>query len=336
MEEYFMDDRALVLEHTLISLKCSGPRFTVPSVFGNCTVTAAGSGALQLDNVQDLAFMPGYVELKDRCIGYSTTLQRMTVPETVQSVSSELFVRSFYGFDPVISMDRAMPPAVFRDVLQAMLPADGDRCVLPSSVMKRDEMEPLRNLLCNAAPPPAEITREMRVLFEGRMPDGPANLCYSGTVFDPRPCYDFVCGRKETEEYTAVMEMIRDDDPGWRDPAAEKAADLAVRAGKPLVVPNVCPKVGMAVCGRVPGEAGPDGLFRLQFRLFKRHLFFPAVRHIRHQGSDWWIYSRNFLTSRPECPYLREDVGVFDRSGLVTNRRTSEDVYAKYRFLALL
>ena len=302
MEDYFMDDRALVLEHTLISLKCSGSRFRVPSVFGDCTVTAAGSGALQLNDVQDLVFMPGYVELKERCLGYSTVLQRITVPETVESVSSALFVRPYYAFDPVFTIDRALPPAVFQDVRQALLSADGNTSVLSSSALKRIGMEPVRSLLCNAAPPPAALCREMRVLFEGKMPYGQANLCYSGTVFEPRPCFDFVSGRKEKEEYTAVMEMIREDDPGWRDPAAERAADLAIRSGKPSVVPNACPKVGVAVCRRVPRETGPDGRFRIQFQLFKRYLFFPTVRHIRHRGADWWIYSRNFLTARPECP----------------------------------
>ena len=333
---YYMDDKTLVLDHTLLTLQCDSPVFTVPAQIGGLSVTAVGSGALQIRNVLELNFAPGITELRERCICYTSMLKQLNVPETVQSVSSHLFVAIYITANPFFSIARALPPAVFLDLRRLMLRTERKKQLLPPDLLRRADMEPVRCLMCNSAPPAAVIRKEMRVLFFGKLPDDASRGFYSGTVFDPRPCFDFLSGRKETEEYTVVMEMIRADDPGWRDPEAERKNDLNLRFGNPSVTASTGVEVSVATCGELPAAPGPDGQFHAEFHVFRKHLFFPGLRRIRHQGADWWIYSRNHLTGIPDCPYLREDVGVFNESGLVTDRKTSEDVYAKYRFLSLL
>ncbi len=335
-EQFFMDDRALVLNHTVLTLQCDGPVFTLPAEFGGYAATAVGGGALQIKNVQELSIAPGYTELKENCLCYTAALKRMNVPETVQSISPMLFVAKHYSVNPVFAIARALQPAVFLDIRRMMLRTEGKKRLLPPALLQRNEMEPVRCLMQNTAPPAAVIRREMRVLFFGHLPDDISRGFYSGTVFDPRPCFDFVSGRKETEEYTAVMEMIEADDPGWHDPETERKSDLNIRFGNSPFTLASCPEVSVAVSEALPEAPGPDGQFHAAFLLFRKHLFFPALRRVRHRGADWWIYSRNYLTGSAECPYLREDVGVFGRDGLVTDRKTSEDVYAKYRFLSLL
>ena len=334
---HYMDEKTLVLDHMLLSLQCDEPSFTVPAAFGGYSATAVGSGALQITmNVRKLTFAPGYRVLRDGCLSSSSALKLISVPETVNTVSSTLFSARRYPFNPIFSIARALQPAVFSDIRKMMLRADGKRRLLPPELLRRNDMEPVSCLLQNAAVPAAVICKEMRILFFGIPPHDTDSKLYSGTVFDPRPCFDFLYGRKETEEYTAVMEMIRADDSGWHDAAAERHCDLEIRFGNVPASPALCFEVGIAVCEKLPEAPGPDGLIHTVFRLFGAYLFFPALRRVRHKGSDWWIYSRNYLTGRAECPYNREDVGVFDRNGLVTDRKTSEDVYAKYRFLSLL
>lgn len=332
---YYIDEKTLVLDHTLLTLQCDGPGFTVPAEFGGCAATAVGSGALQIKTVHELTFSSGYKELREKCLCYTTTLERMHISETVQSISSQLFV-SAYIINPFFSIARALPPAVFLDIRRTTLRTEGEKRLLPPEVLRRNDMEPVRCLMLNAAPLAATIDKGMRILFFGRLPGDTSRAFYSGTIFDSRPCFDFLSGRRETEEYTAVMEMIRSDDPGWHDPASERMSDLEIRFGKQPAAPASCLEVSVAMCEELPNAPGPDGQFHAEFHLFRKHLFFPALRRVRHQGADWWIYSRNHLTSHPERPYVREDVGVFSRSGLVTDRKTSEDVYAKYRFLSLL
>lgn len=334
-ENYYLDDRALVIDGTLIRLQCEGESVTVPSTFGGCAALAVGGGALTLTGVTDLSFAPGYTHLKDRCLGYSTTLQRIHVPETVQSISEALFVRKYYAVSLQLYIDRALPLSLYQDLRRLSLPIEGKKRLLPPALFKRAELEPVRCLMLQSAYPPAVIRGDMRILFAGQLDDTKSGI-YTGTVFDKRPCFDFVSGKAATEEYTAVMDMIRTDECGFHDPEAEETCDRIIRMGKPAVTPGSCAQVAVALCDRFPGAPGPDGLFHLQIRMFRRHLFFPALRRIRHRDADWWLYSRCFLTIDAHCPYLREDVGVFTRDGLVTDRNISEDVYAKYRLLTIL
>ena len=330
----FIDDRTLVLGQTLIRLRSGEAHVTVPSSFGGYTVSAIGRGALTLDGTREVTIAPGFTELKGQCVSATSSLKRVNIPESVRTVPETLFTGSPFGADGSLYVDRALSPALFAFLRRLALSTGGTDLMLPSVLLDRAELEPVRGLIHSVGGPAAWIAPEMRVLFNGRQTDG-ANGVYTGTVFDPRPCYDYRSGRKETEEYTAVMEMIGEGDPGWHQPDAERESDRMLRAGHSTPGRD-WGRVGTAVCGQLPGSPGPDGLFHVVFQLSQKTLFFPALRYVRHRGGDWWIYSRNWLTVTPECPYRREDVGVFDRSGLVTGRRASEDVYAKARVLSLL
>ena len=335
-ESFFMDDRTLALEHTLLTLLCDGPRFTVPARFGDCSVTTVGSGALQISNVEELRIAPGYTVLHEGCLCYTAVLRKLYIPESVQTLSPTLFISKFYQFNPELYIARALHPDVFRDIRLAALPLDEKRILIPPALLMRNGMAPVYALACNVAVSPAVIGREMRILFSGQLPNDASRSIYSGTIFDSRPCYDFLSIRKQTEEYTAVMEMIRDGDSGWHDPEAERLSDLDILFEKPIIGNGTVPEVAVVLCEKFSNGPGLDNRFHVQFHAFKQFLFFPSLQQIRHRGSDWWIYCRNYLTGDPKRPYMREDVGVFDRNGLITDRKTSEDVYAKCRFLSLL
>ena len=105
-------------------------------------------------------------------------------------------------------------------------------------------------------------------------------------------------------------------------------------------------EVCLICCGPAPAEdsraAVPSGqdsareTVTVRLHLFRQKAFFPTLRYVRCEDADWWIYSRNYLTGSEEHPYIRMEMGVFNREGLVTNRKQAEAVYAKYRFLSML
>ena len=333
---YYLDDQALVVEQTLISLKNDETVFTVPSSFGGHPATVAGSGALSLKGVQELAFAPGYAVLKEMCLSVPPSLKRLLIPETVHTLSDQLFYPCFQESGARLEIDRALHPALWEDLRRNALNIGDNRRLVPSALLRREEMEPVLCLMRNAAQPAAEIRKEMRLLFFESRPANVRPGCDAGSIFELRPCYDFLDGCGEIEEYTAVMQMIREDAPAWRVPAAEEQSDLRIRYGQAKMPDVSSGTVSLAVYDGRPDLSGNDGRIRVRFSVVFDRVFFPAVRRIRHRGKDWWIYSRNHLTSRADCPYVREDMGVFDRDGLVTSRKTVEDVYAKFRFLCML
>ena len=334
-QDYYMDYRTLLLEHTLIRLTGGPKQLRVPSAFGNHHADTVGGGALVLDGVEEVTFDPGYVEWKPQCLPAPSSLKKVCFPETAGRIA-ENAISGHYSLNLQLYIDRVLPEEVFRDLRRNALPIGKKRYLIPTALLGETALEPVRCLTCNAAPCAAEICRDMRILFVARTPETKGNQWYSGTVFEARPCYDFSGGRQETEEYTAVMEMIRSQDEGWRSPDAEEQADLDIRYGKPPLDTIYDGRIGIALCDSLPGGPGLDGNYHVRFHLLRQHLFFPALSYIRHRGKDWWLYSRKHLTADPQRPYRRVEVGIFNRDGLVTDRQTTEDVYVKYRLLSIL
>ena len=332
--DYYMDDQVLVLDHTLIRLTGGTARFRVPSVFGDVSVQTVGSEALVLKDIEELTFDSGYIEWKDYVLQCPSTLKRVFLPETAERISSKMLCYTAHE-DLDLYIDRALTPDVFHDIRQNALHIGSRRYLIPSDLLERRELEAVHCFMLNNGPS-AEVCMEMGILFAGEIPGMEGSKGYFGSIFDSRPCYDFHRGRTETEEYTAVMEMIRRRDSGWHDPDAEKQADLVIRIGKSPFEAYMLHPVSLAMLDALPMGLGEDGKYHLRFHLFRQLMFSPSLWQIRHQGEDWWIYSRNYLTGDPERPYFREEVGVFNREGLVTDRKTSEDVYAKYRLLSVL
>ena len=332
--DYYMDDHALVLEHTLIRLTGGAAQFRVPSVFGDISVQTVGSEALVLKDVEELTFDSGYIEWKDYVLHCPSTLRRVFLPETAEKISP-LMLRSNIHPDLDLYLDRALTPEVFHDIHRHALHLGSQGHLITSELLEMKEMEPVCCLMKNNAAP-AEIHREMGILFVKQNPAVSGNKLLFASVFEAQSCYGFVGSRTQTEEYTVVMEMIRRGDNGWHDPGSEMQADLNLRSGRPPYESYMIRSVSFAMVEALPTAPGRDGKYHVRFHLFQRFAFFPSLWQIRHQGKDWWIYSRNYLTGVPERPYFREEMGVFNREGLVTDRKTSEDVYAKYRLLSVL
>ncbi len=333
-QNYYMDSQTLVAGHTLIRLTSYGNRMRVPSVFGNISAETVGSGALTLgEEVCELRFDSGYVEWKDGSVNCPRSLTQVFFPETAEMISRTA-LRNMYYTDPDLYMDRALGPEVFHEIGQNA-PRAGEGRLISSALLERKILGPVRDLMLNLGPA-AEIRMEMGFLFFGLIPGESGSAWYSGTIFDPRSCYDFHEAGTAMEEYTAVMRMIRNGDAGWHDPDAEKQADLDIRFGRAQMDRNACGKVSIAVLEEPEQDRGSDGKYHMRFHLSRNVLFFPSLWPIRHQGKDWWLYSRNYLTGSPQRPYRREEVGVFNREGLITERKIMEDVYAKYRLLSVL
>ena len=156
-KNYYIDENTLVLEHTLIRLKSDSESMTVPSSFGGYRATAVGSGAVTMEGVRELTFAKGYVELKDRCLGLSTSLEQIHIPESVQTVSEALFSQVYYASAVHIRIDRGLQPAAFSEISRAALPMSEKEWMMPPGALRRNETEPVRCGMVNIHPPAAVI-----------------------------------------------------------------------------------------------------------------------------------------------------------------------------------
>ena len=342
MEEcsHYCDSRVLAIDHTLIRFKANSERVGIPSSFGGYPVTVVGPGSVNLGGVRECTFEPGYSEFRAGCLFAKLgegMLERLSFPETVRTIPNSLFPNNGKHSGPRIThqhlfIARALDPDVFYGIRRGALPVGKNVRLVPYAMLGKAKLGPVVSLLRNCGEPTVELNGNQGTVFFGELPETKTISFYQGTVFDSRRCFDFDHGRQRTEEHTVVMEMIREGNLGWHDEASEREADLRIRVG----LGQLTCSVPVALCEGMSGEPGPDGKYHVTFHVFGRSLFVPALRYVRHRGKDWWVYSRNYLNGNPEQPYWRRDVGVFDRDGLVIDRKTSEDVYAKVRFLSLL
>ncbi|MCQ2493545.1 MAG: leucine-rich repeat domain-containing protein [Lachnospiraceae bacterium] len=81
-------------------------------------------------------------------------------------------------------------------------------------------------------------------------------------------------------------------------------------------------------------------------KVYRSFGFYISVHRVKYNGNDYYIYSRNFLVgnkmARPDrisnkTPiYNRSDMAVYDENGLLSDRRLSEAIYAKYKLFSIL
>ena len=317
----YMDDRLLAADHTLLRYTAIDTASAkVPARAGALYLTEAGSGAIIVRNIPRLQLEEGYTLLKDGCLVADKNLKELELPSSL--IRAE---RSFYrsgGLERII-LHRLLDAESFSMMMENAIPLyDGSRLIAPSD-MKSSGLSVIYDVSMFSGPPLTVLLPDMRILFTD---DGNASL------FDERPCYDLSARFSVTEEYTEIMAMIRDGVTGWRHSVAEKKSDLRIRSNSAFSRPI---QLSLAILMPVTGHSA-GGSVEATLILTKARLFTPQLLPVRLDGVQYYLYSRNHLTSDRSCLYYREDVCIFDETGLVTDKKLSEAVYGKARLLILL
>ena len=319
----YMNDHLLAAEDTLIRYVGNGTEEMIPSRAGTLMLRTVGAGAVVAPNAGRLTIAEGYTSLKNQAIISCAKDARLELPASLQTVST--------GFAPAgrirdIILRRYSDPEEWRLLRETGLPCGEGRRLLVYAQTDGTSLALAGLVMVAVGRPMAEAHEDMCMLLE-----------YSNnrSIFNTGPCYDLTGNRTQADEYAVVMRMIRDGKTGWRHPEAERRSDLRIRAGQ--LLPTEPEKLTVAEAETGKAKTRPDGCHELDIRVTTHMLMAPALRPVVLNGRRYFIYSRQYLTSNPECPYMREDMGVFsEEEGLLTDRKLSEEIYAKARMLMLL
>lgn len=81
-------------------------------------------------------------------------------------------------------------------------------------------------------------------------------------------------------------------------------------------------------------------------KVYRTYGFFISVHRILHKQKYYYLYSRNYLVGNKMAKsdrvgkgtpiYYRNDMAIYSESGLVSDRRLSEEIYAKYKLFSIL
>ena len=342
---YYLDERASVIGGTLIRLNDNGEDVRVSSSYGGNPVSVLGSGAVVVPRAVRLTLEEGFRRLESDCMTGNRSLREIRLPATLREIDGVIGIwRNLAGEPFHLFLDRRMTAGVWEDIRQRAVPVGGKQYALSPGELNRDAMRPADALPASLEAPGASVQKEMRCVFLVRQKD---KEDLQEQFFSKISCLDLKYGRGTVCEADIVTEMIRDGDEGLRHAGAEEFSDLMIRKnGKTGAEADK--EVCLILCEPGPAEDHGGGApapsdrkssraaVTVRLHLFRQKAFFPSLRYVRSDDSDWWIYSRNYLTGIEDHPYIRMEMGVFNRQGMVTNREQAEAVYAKYRFISML
>ena len=320
-EEVYMDDRALAAGQIMIRFTPDPMQQLIPSRVGPLQLNTLGPGSVIGGSVSYLTVEEGYTRLLPGSIS-AGVLKMLKLPYTVQEVAPGFLTGSPSA---EILFRRRLTAGELASLRDISLPAGGGMRLLTGSQLTGEELGPVAAALSSLAPPLPVLNDRMAAL----MLDTPGTQ-----IFSARPCFNLLGPETRTEEAALVQQMIRQQFFGWRHPGAELQSDRRVRAG---LLPPPHPEA-LALAEFDPGKAvlRPDGCYDVTVHLLSRAMAVPALLPVALEEKQFYLYSRQHLVSKTDCPYWREDIGIFDADGLVTDQKLSEAVYAKARLPRLL
>ena len=314
MADEYLSSSLLAVDSTLIRFYSDAPgEVIVPSREGKLRLTAVGQGAVVADQAESLVIGEGYTELAERCL-HGKSLKQLTLPASLRAGPRTLKVAT--DTIPQIVLRRSLLPEERRRLDEVSIPIGGFARLLPTEQLNLPGLAPLEALAWSVTEHAfRHCCPAMRYIF-----------CYEQealTIFTTCRCLDLAGQVTETEEYAAVMEMIREGVTGYRHSQSEWQSDLRVRLG---LVPARLRYLLYFVTYTDPSA----------LKIERARLFSPALYPVRMDGHEWFLYSRLHFSGDLLDPYEREDICVFDRDGLVTDRTLSEAVYGKARLMMCL
>lgn len=318
----FMDSQLLAVEHTAIRFCAKGRQCSLPSRAGDLTLTHIGAGAIVSRETKALTIEEGYRRISDLAFTMPSALERLDLPSTLREATSRGIVG---GNLKQLCLRRCLDGQGLQELQGSSLPAGGGIRVLNPDSVTGEVFEPFSAISRAMGSPLTTLAQRMRALFVMEKPDD--------SIFEKRRCFDLAGNATETEEYAVVMDMIRAGQTGWRHSEAERTSDA-----------RGCGKLNgwrtsiMALGYYRPEDAsrGPDGKVYIDLYVIKARLATPSLLPILWKDRRYYLYSRNHLNADANCPYFRDDIGIFDESGLVTDRQLSEEVYGRARMLMVL
>ena len=320
-EEVYMDDRALAAGQTMIRFTPDPTHQFIPSRVGPLQLNTLGPGSVIGGSVSFLTVEEGYIRLLPRSIS-AGTLKQLELPYTVQEAAPDFLVGSPAA---EILFRRRLTAGELSSLKESSLPAGGGKRILIRSQLSGEELAPAAAAFSSMAPPLPVLNDRMAAL----MLDTPGVQ-----IFAPRPCWDLSGQETRIEEYAIVQRMIRQQFFGWRHPEAELQSDLRIRTG--VMPPRQPEMLSLAEFDPAQAVLQPDGRYELTLHLVSRGMVVPVLLPVILDGKQFYLYSKQHLTRKAECPYWREDVGIFDAEGLITDQKLSEAVYVKARLPMLL
>lgn len=146
-----------------------------------------------------------------------------------------------------------------------------------------------------------------------------------------KDCIELSRNVLKRRELDVVTDLIKKNEPFPIPDKVEKLIDLNIRKNEKASLERTV--LYSFIDDTEPAGTG-EAFINLQIHL--GFFFVPVVRHIRMDGTDYFLYRRLYFSSRVNAPLVPVDVAIFKGTTIVMDREEAMRVYAKSRLCEIL
>ena len=326
MNREYMDKGICALDGVMICFSDHRETVRVPARAGDMPLHRLGSGALCLPRARQVILEEGYTAVSGLTLPEENRVcTQITLPSTLETCDG--FQPGRYILPSRLNLRRDVSENEFSRYLMYSEPAGQGFRLLNSEGLELPSCALLLQILkgyYGRSGVVNEIHPQLPLFFTDRNPGKNLNL--------PISCMSHVSQKSALTENECVLQRISGGDMGARSAEAERANDRRDQSGyssgdgiSEVTLIGFSREAAMHRKGRVYMTlTAMTGIF-----------FNQMLRRVVLDGTDYYVYSRRFLAGTKDG-YLREDVCVYGRDGMITDRKLSGSVYGKYRFLNML
>lgn len=340
-----------VADTTIIAY--SGDDFVVrvPAKLDGHPIRHIGDGAFEnCGSVGEIIIEEGIKNFGVRSFARNDKLKKVFIPWTVEWLSEEdevskeedeeqqMYVNTApFAYNPgleEIIVERKITPGTFASLQQTSIPL-GAGCYILSGTYRNfvqtSGTEELNRLLCDerdtlyrdAVKAAVQIYPEVeRIFCAGGLLENELNeTCRSFT---------FYIGEEVVGEEEALRQKMNDMVREPYNVKWDEKNDDDVRMEKNNPIPRTYITWFDEKENRVTGN---EVIVTLHMEIGE--FFWQSVKKIVMNGTDYYVYRKEYLNSQEERPYIQKDIGVFKKEGIIMEEE-EKNVYAKYRLLSML
>ena len=333
-----MDADSAALGGTMLCHNSSQRVVLVPSSVNGQRLTNLGAGALCCPNAERVALQEGYRRVSAEAFKHlPDTCGELTLPESLEQVDRARWI-DLTPFKRV-RLKRRLTQQEWAQLMERSMDAGNGYRLIHGA----DEGSPVLGVAAQLFGGSGKIPPIVDPEDFGLPIYMTDSQDYNKSVFVRMPCFHPGADSDAMTEDQGVVEAIARGRMGRRDPDCEAFADNLLREGVHTIDTL---RQRTTILGFDPRAAlYSDGARHVVIDIRPAYYYSQLLRRVMMDGHAYYVYSRKSLvqsavrlgqTTTPFVRYLREDVGVYDASGLVTDPIISENVYEKYRMLCVL
>lgn len=333
--ESYIDKNYAITSRTILGYYGDEVTLRVPERFGDIVPERIGRGAFQDTEDLEKVILPNCVKsIGKNAFCKCRKLREVFIPGSIEEIEEEAF-KDTSLLNEVIVYDYELTQEKYEYLKNiSMITANGI-CIVreyPDMALTKDMekalmIEPPAVIPINASAIIGDYSsRDYFYTSNSFMEEESKNRLFCGRDY-------FSLKSKETRitENSAFIEYISGEHTESDLAAYEKSNDALMQIKKsPFLKQTFLFMFDDTKTKKIKGK------YYITINFNCGYFYFQSARKIKFKDKDYYIYRRYYLTSDKTLGLARQDAAVYSDGKVVEDRKEAEQVYAKYKLLAIL